>query len=173
MDPILTFNKQHEAHEIPKIKTGDTIRVHQKITEGEKQRIQMFEGLVIKISSGNGTGKTFTIRKITNGIAVEKIFPFLLPAIIKIELLKRGKTRRSKLYYIRDKQPKESRLKEIKLTDEQKAELSYDQAALDEAKKVEEEKKEALEKKDEPKEEKATEETPEKKENPAPSKKEA
>lgn len=170
MDPILSFNKRHASRTIPAIKTGDTVRVHQKITEGEKERVQIFEGLVIKISSGNGVSKTFTVRKTTNGIGVEKIFPFMLPAIEKLEIVKRGKTRRSKLYYIRDKQPKEARLKDMHISDEQKAALSYDKAAEEaemkaleekkqaeeaakEAKKAETEKKEVAEEKTEKKEE--------------------
>lgn len=157
MDSLLNFNKKHQGHDIPAVKTGDTVRVHQRITEGEKERVQIFEGLIIKMSSGTGTGKTFTIRKTTNGVGVEKIFPFLLPSIEKIELVKRGKTRRSKLYYIRDKQPKEARLREIPLTDEEKANLSFDAAAL-KAEKEAAEKKAAEEKaKKEAKEEKKPE----------------
>jgi large subunit ribosomal protein L19 len=164
MDSLLSFNMKHQGHDIPAVKAGDTVRVHQRIKEGEKERVQIFEGLIIKISSGTGTGKTFTIRKTTNGVGVEKIFPFLLPSIEKIELVKRGKTRRSKLYYIRDKQPKEARLKEIPLSDEQKEGLSFDAAALKAEKEAAEKKAEAEKAKAEEKAEKKPEAKEEKKE---------
>ncbi|MFP4460805.1 MAG: 50S ribosomal protein L19, partial [Thermotogota bacterium] len=81
---------------------GDTIRVHQKIKEGNKERIQKFEGIVIQ-RRGGGMGKTFTVRKIgANGIGVEKIFPFNSPSLEQIEVVKTGKVRRAKIFYIRD-----------------------------------------------------------------------
>jgi len=94
---------------------GMSIKVHQKIKEGEKERTQIFEGLVVKISSGNGVNKTFTVRKVVDGIGVEKIFPFYAPSIEKIELMKRGKVRRSKLYYMRERQGKSARLRDLPL----------------------------------------------------------
>ncbi len=100
---------------VPLLKPGMTIRVHQKIKEGEKVRTQVFEGLVIKVSSGNGVNKTFTVRKIVGGIGVEKIFPFYAPVIEKIELMKRGKVRRAKLYYMRKRQGKATRLRDLPL----------------------------------------------------------
>lgn len=85
------------------ITVGDTIRVHQEISEGEKTRVQVFEGIVIAIKN-RGTGKSFTVRKIaTNSIGVEKIFPLSLPSIKKIEIKRRGDVRRNKLYYLREK----------------------------------------------------------------------
>lgn len=99
------------------ISTGDTIRIHQNIVEGEgdKGRIQIFEGIVIAVKNA-GSGKSFTVRKIgANGIGVEKIFPLLLPSIKKIELKRKGHTRRSKLYYLRDRIGKAAtRIKEKK-----------------------------------------------------------
>lgn len=100
---------------VPVLKPGMTIRIHQKIQEGEKVRTQVFEGLVVKVSSGSGVNKTFTVRKVVDGIGVEKIFPFYAPSIEKIELTKRGKVRRAKLYYMRDLQGKSTRLKDLPL----------------------------------------------------------
>ncbi len=85
------------------ITSGDTVRISQEISEGDKKRIQIFEGIVIAIKN-RGLGKTFTVRKIgTNGIGVEKIFPFALPSIKKIEIKRSGQVRRNKLYYLRDR----------------------------------------------------------------------
>lgn len=85
------------------LKSGLTVRVHQKIKEGDKERVQVFEGIVIKISSGAGVNKTITVRKIVDGVGVEKIFPIMSPNIIKIDHVKQMKVRRSKLFYLRDK----------------------------------------------------------------------
>jgi len=91
---------------LPKIKPGMTIKVHQKITEmgpkGEKQRIQIFEGMILAIKHGKEPGATITVRKISEGIGVEKIFPLYSPNIIKIEPVKQAKVRQAKLYYLRD-----------------------------------------------------------------------
>jgi len=85
------------------ISTGDTVRIHQEISEGEKKRVQIFEGIVIAIKNRN-EGKSFTVRKIaTGGIGVEKIFPANLPSIKKIEVKRKGQVRRSKLYFLRDR----------------------------------------------------------------------
>ncbi|HMA79127.1 MAG TPA: 50S ribosomal protein L19 [Candidatus Paceibacterota bacterium] len=85
------------------IKAGDTVRVHQKIQEKGKTRIQIFEGLVLARKHGNEPGATFTVRKVASGVGVEKIFPLYSPLIDKIEIVRRAKVRRSKLYYIREK----------------------------------------------------------------------
>lgn len=100
---------------VPVLKPGMNVKVHQRITEGEKTRTQIFQGLVIKVSSGTGVNKTFTVRKIVDGIGVEKIFPFYAPSLEKIELMKRGKVRRAKLYYMRDRQGKATRLRDLPL----------------------------------------------------------
>ncbi len=92
-------------------RSGDTIKVWQKIVEGEKSRLQLFEGLVIARKHGREAGATFTVRKTASGVGMEKIFPLYSPVIDKIELVKRSKTRRSKLYYIRAKTAKEIRRK--------------------------------------------------------------
>jgi large subunit ribosomal protein L19 len=93
------------------LKAGDTVRVHQKITEGDKSRIQIFEGLIIARKHGNEAGGTMTVRKVIDGVGVERIFPFYSPNISKIEVVRKSKTRRSKLYNVRDKAAKEIRRK--------------------------------------------------------------
>lgn len=98
---------------IPELRAGQTVRVHQRIKEGDKQRIQIFEGLVIARKHGRGINSTITVRKISHGVGVERIFPVHSPVIEKIEIVKQGKTRRAKLYYIRHKSAKEARLKDI------------------------------------------------------------
>lgn len=95
----------------PDIKAGYTVRVHQKIKEGEKERVQIFEGLVIKVQ-GSAITKTITVRKVVSGVGVEKIFPVHSDNIVKIEIKKMGKVRRAKLYYMRERSGKSARLKE-------------------------------------------------------------
>ncbi|RMA97645.1 50S ribosomal protein L19 [Hydrogenothermus marinus] len=97
----------------PEFRVGDTIRVHVKIEERGKERIQVFEGAVIRIK-GSGTGKTFTVRKVSYGVGMERTFPWGCPSIAKIEVAKRGKVRRAKLYYLRERKGKAARIKEIK-----------------------------------------------------------
>ncbi|MBC86918.1 MAG: 50S ribosomal protein L19 [Bdellovibrionaceae bacterium] len=91
---------RHQGPELPEFKTGDTIGVHVKIKEGEKERIQLFKGIVLKIQ-GSGMGRSFTVRKVASGVGVERTFPFASPAIAKIDLVSIGKIRRNKLYYLR------------------------------------------------------------------------
>ncbi len=99
----------------PAFKVGDTVKVHYKIVEGEKERIQPFEGVVIRIKGG-GIGKTFTVRKESYGVGIERTFPFYSPNIEKIELVKYGKVRRSRLYFLRKYKGKEAmgKIREIK-----------------------------------------------------------
>ena len=99
--------------EIPSFKSGDTITVYYEIREGEKVRTQFFKGVVIQIK-GTGLTKTFTIRKMSGTIGIERIFPFNLPAIQKIEVNKRGRVRRTRIYYFRELRGKKARIKEIK-----------------------------------------------------------
>lgn len=96
----------------PKFKAGDTINVHVKIREGNKERVQQFRGTVIQRRNSNTNGETFTVRKISNGIGIERIFPILSPNIDKIELVRKGKVRRARLYYLRGRQGKAARIKE-------------------------------------------------------------
>jgi large subunit ribosomal protein L19 len=99
---------------IPDFKAGDTVNVYVKIVEGSKERVQLFQGVVIQRKNYGTTGETFTVRKISNGVGVERIFPLLSPTIDKIELLRKGKVRRAKIYYLRGKQGKAARIKELK-----------------------------------------------------------
>lgn len=87
--------------DLPDIRPGDTVRVHQKVKEGDKERTQVFEGLVIARKHGREAGSTITVRKVISGVGVERIFPLYSPTIEKIELVKREKVRRAKLYYLR------------------------------------------------------------------------
>jgi large subunit ribosomal protein L19 len=96
----------------PNFKPGDTINVHVKISEGNKERIQQFQGVVL-YRRGTGTnGESFSVRKVSNGVGVERIFPVVSPSIEKIEFVKTGKVRRAKLYYMRGRQGKSARIKE-------------------------------------------------------------
>lgn len=100
--------------EIPELRSGYTVRVHQKIQEGDKDRRQIFEGTVIKLNSGAGVSKTVTVRKVVDNVGVEKIFPLMSPNVIKIEVVKKSKVRRAKLYYLRGKLGKKFKLYEEK-----------------------------------------------------------
>ncbi|MEZ4911674.1 MAG: 50S ribosomal protein L19 [Saprospiraceae bacterium] len=101
--------------DLPSFRPGDNIAVNYRIIEGNKERIQVFRGDVIQIK-GTGSTKTFTVRKISNGVGVERIIPFLSPAIASIDVLKRGKVRRAKLYYLRSLTGKKAKIKERRYT---------------------------------------------------------
>ena len=110
---IQLVEKDYLRTDIPQFKAGDTLAVHYKVVEGNKERIQIFEGVVIRVNGG-GLAKTFTIRKISAGVGVERIIPVNSPRIDKIDVLKIGKVRRSKLYYLRGLSGKKARIKEIR-----------------------------------------------------------
>ena len=95
--------------DLPPFRVGDTVRVHVKVREGEKERIQIFEGVVL-VRRGGGSGATFTVRKISSGVGVERIFPVQSPLVTKVEIKSRGYVRRSRLYYLRDLSGKKARL---------------------------------------------------------------
>src|SRR5699024_1687135 len=99
--------------DLPSFRPGDTLRVHVRIIEGTRERIQVFEGVVIK-RRGGGISETFTVRKISSGVGVERTFPLHTPKIEKIEVKRRGKVRRAKLYYLRELRGKAARIKEIR-----------------------------------------------------------
>ena len=111
MDKIQEFVQKYNTQQIPEIRPGWLVKVHQKIKEGEKERVAPFEGIVIARKHGNEAGGTITIRKIICGVGVEKIFPIHSPTIQKIEVLKKARVRRAKLYYLREKSRKEARRK--------------------------------------------------------------
>lgn len=96
----------------PDFRAGDTVNVHVKIREGNKERVQQFRGTVMQRRNTNTNGETFTVRKVSNGIGVERIFPILSPNIDKIELIRKGKVRKARLYYLRGRQGKAARIKE-------------------------------------------------------------
>jgi large subunit ribosomal protein L19 len=105
------LEKEHMRLDLPKVDVGDTVRVHTKIHEGDKERIQVFEGVVIRQRGGN-TRATFTVRKVSYGVGVEKTFPVHSPLIETIQLLSKAKVRRAKLYYLRNLKGKAAKLKE-------------------------------------------------------------
>ena len=111
MDIIKSIEHEQLKNKIPELKIGDTVRVHQKIKEGNRERIQVFEGIIIK-KQGGGVNATFTVRKIAYGVGVEKTFLVHSPMVEKVELVRVGKTRRAKLYYLRDRIGKAAKTKE-------------------------------------------------------------
>jgi large subunit ribosomal protein L19 len=112
MDIIKQLEKQiAPVKELPTFKAGDTITVHYRITEGNKERIQQFQGVVIQ-RKGSGSTATFTVRKISNNVGVERIFPVSSPFIEKVEVNKRGDVRRARIYYLRQRRGKSARIQE-------------------------------------------------------------
>ena len=114
MNKVMNAVSDYIREDLPSFRSGDTINVGVKVVEGSKSRVQNFEGVVIAISSGGGLDKTFTVRKISNGVGVERIFPLHSPNIDSIKVLKKGKVRRAKLYYLRELKGKAARIKERK-----------------------------------------------------------
>lgn|SRR3989344_2858214 len=112
MDTIKSFDSQaYAGRNLPDIRPGQTIKVHQKIKEGNKTRTQIFEGIVIARKHGNGSNGMVTVRKISNDVGVERTFPLYMPNVEKFEIIRTSKVRRSKLYYLRDKSARETRKK--------------------------------------------------------------
>jgi large subunit ribosomal protein L19 len=111
MDILNTVTANQMVADIPNFKAGDTVSVHVKVIEGDKERVQIFSGVCIQ-KRGSGINSTFTVRKISNGIGVERIFPLHSPRIDKIELVRVGRVRRAKLYYLRQLEGKAARIKE-------------------------------------------------------------
>ncbi|MBW2690446.1 MAG: 50S ribosomal protein L19 [Deltaproteobacteria bacterium] len=113
MNIVNSIGMEHMRKDIPKFKAGDTLRVHVKITEGDKQRIQIFQGVCIK-RHNNGVGSSFTVRKVSSGMGVERAFPLHGPCVDKVEVMMVGRVRRAKLYYLRNLQGKAARIKELR-----------------------------------------------------------
>ncbi len=111
MDALKIISQDSVKAEPPVIEIGDTVKVHVKIREGERERIQIFEGTVIALK-GSGVSETFTVRRVSYGVGVERVFPVHSPNIAKVEAIRRGKVRRAKLYYLRDRVGKASKVKE-------------------------------------------------------------
>ncbi|MEM6348105.1 MAG: 50S ribosomal protein L19 [Bacteroidota bacterium] len=110
---IKLVQAEYLRDDIPEFGAGDTVNVHVRIAEGDKERIQQFKGVCLQ-RRGEGATETFTVRKISSGIGVERIFPMHAPIVEKIEVLRRGKVRRARLFYLRDKVGKQARIKERK-----------------------------------------------------------
>jgi large subunit ribosomal protein L19 len=115
MEKIKQLEKENMRLDLPEFRPGDTVKVHVKIKEGEKERIQVFQGVVISKRKGI-TSATFTVRKVSYGVGVERIFPLHSPAIDRIELISRGRVRRAKIYYLRNLSGRAARIKEKRLT---------------------------------------------------------
>ena len=114
MNPLIeAINEGQLRSDIPAFRPGDSVRVHAKVVEGTRERIQLFEGVVIA-RKGQGISETYTVRKISNGVGVERIFPIHTPRVEQIEVVRYGKVRRAKLYYLRALQGKAARIKEIR-----------------------------------------------------------
>ena len=111
MEKIQAFVNEQLKTEIPQFGIGDGVKVYVRITEGEKQRIQMFEGTVIA-KHGGGISETFTVRRVSYGCGVEKTFPIHSPNVVKVDVIRSGRVRRAKLYYLRDRVGKASKVKE-------------------------------------------------------------
>ena len=112
MDKLQAFTSEQLKSEMPVVNIGDTVRVHNKIKEGTRERVQIFEGTVIARKNG-GISETFTVRRVSYGVGVEKIFPIHSPNVEKVEIVRRGKIRRAKLYYLRQTIGKKSKVKEL------------------------------------------------------------
>ncbi|SMO46285.1 50S ribosomal protein L19 [Melghirimyces algeriensis] len=109
---VRDLGEEQLRKDVPQFRAGDTVRVHVKVVEGQRERIQVFEGVVIK-RRGGGISETFTVRKISYNVGVERTFPLHSPRIDKIEVVRRGKVRRAKLYYLRKLRGKAARIKEL------------------------------------------------------------
>ena len=112
MNEIQAIEAAQMKSELDQFKVGDTVKVHFKIIEGKTERVQIYEGLVIAMKNSK-VGKSFTVRKISYGVGVERVFPIHSPRIVKVELVRPGKVRRAKLYYIREKVGKGAKIKEL------------------------------------------------------------
>ncbi len=136
-----TILKKYAKNNVPEVKTGDTVKIHSKVREGTKERIQIFEGLVIATKHGKTLDGSFTVRKESFGIGVERVFPLHSPKIVKVERTKQSKTRRSKLYFMRELTGKYARLKDLnhdhKIWEEKDAEAELAKIAEEKAKKAE------------------------------------
>lgn len=112
MDVLRSVTQEYMKSDIPAFNVGDTVKVHVKIKEGNRERIQVFEGFVLKRQNG-GIGETFTVRRIASGVGVEKTFPVHSPLVEKIEVVRRGKVRRARLHYMRERTGKSAKIKSL------------------------------------------------------------
>ena len=110
---VREITQEQMKNEVPELRPGQTVRVDVRIKEGDKSRIQAFEGVVIRVQ-GSGIGKTFTVRKISSGVGVERTFPIHSPLVDNVAILRKGKVRKSRLYYLRARSGKSARIKEVR-----------------------------------------------------------
>jgi large subunit ribosomal protein L19 len=113
MNKLTAVESAHVRADVPDFRPGDTVKVHVRVVEGNRERVQVFEGVVIA-RDGGGLNETFTVRKISFGVGVERVFPVHAPIISKLEVTRRGDVRRAKLYYLRDRVGKAARIKELR-----------------------------------------------------------
>ena len=130
MNEIQAIEAEQMKSELDQFKVGDTVKVHFKIVEGKNERVQIYEGLVIAIKNSK-VGKSFTVRKISYSVGVERVFPLHSPRIVKVEVVRPGKVRRAKLYYIRDKIGKGAKIKELIIKKKNKAPAAASAAATE------------------------------------------
>lgn len=131
MDIVKSIEHEQLKNKIPELKVGDTVKVHQKIKEGNRERIQVFEGIIIKKQNG-GVNQTFTVRKISYGVGVEKTFLIHSPLVEKVEVVRVGKARRAKLYYLRDRVGKAAKTKEDVLARVEDKEITVKEELVEE-----------------------------------------
>ncbi|HEX6971214.1 MAG TPA: 50S ribosomal protein L19 [Limnochordia bacterium] len=111
MDPMAAIEADYLRTDLPSFRPGDTVRVHTKVIEGERERVQVFEGVVLRLSGG-GTRTTFIVRKVSQGVGVERVFPLHSPRIERIEVVRRGDVRRARLFYLRERRGRAARVRE-------------------------------------------------------------
>ena len=111
MNQLVELEREYLRQDVPEFRPGDTVRIQVRVVEGEKERLQAFQGVVVA-RRGGGTRETFTVRKISGGVGVERVFPLHAPVVDKIEVLRRGRVRRAKLYYLRNLRGKAARIEE-------------------------------------------------------------
>ena len=120
MNPLVEVERSYLRQDVPEFRAGDTVRVQVRVKEGDKERLQAFQGVVVA-RKGSGTREMFTVRKISGGIGVERIFPLNAPVVDRIELVRRGRVRRAKLYYLRTKKGKFAKVEDREFKVESKA----------------------------------------------------
>ncbi len=113
MDAMEMLTREQMRTDVPDFRAGDTVKVHVRIKEGDKERIQVFQGVVLR-RRGGGLDATFTVRKVSYGVGVERVFPLHAPVIDRIEVVTRGRVRRSRIYYLRNRRGKAARIKELR-----------------------------------------------------------
>ncbi|MEA2006819.1 MAG: 50S ribosomal protein L19 [Patescibacteria group bacterium] len=117
---IIDFNKSQQKNKVPTLRVGDIVRVHKRIQEGDKERIQIFKGLIIAIKGKQSSSPTITVRRESGKVGVEATFPIHLPTIEKIDLLRHSKVRRSKIYYMRERSGRGAKMKAVDITEDEK-----------------------------------------------------